>query len=158
MPPRSRKRKQRNSSPSSAQPTPTSIKGTCKDCGSLTRPVSKPGPRCATCRVARRKAVSEARRLTYVAKQYGLTPEQYKALLEACGGLCMICNRIKARAVDHDHAHCAGKTSCGECVRGLLCTRCNVYLGHIRDNPAVGYVLANYLKDPPAKHILKERA
>jgi len=87
-----------------------------------------------------------------------LTPEQYKALLEACGGLCMICNRIKARAVDHDHAHCAGKTSCGECVRGLLCTRCNVYLGHIRDNPAVGYVLANYLKDPPAKHILKERA
>lgn len=156
MPPRSRRSKQKPSSPCSAQPTQTSTKGTCKDCGSVTRKVSKPGPRCSTCRVARRKEVSETRRLTYVARQYGLTQRQYTALLEACGGLCMICTRIKARAVDHNHAHCAGKTSCGECVRGLLCTRCNVYLGHIRDNPAVGYILADYLKDPPAKHILKE--
>jgi hypothetical protein len=97
-----------------------------------------------------------------VARQYGLTPEQYQALLEACRknakgeALCMMCNRIRARAVDHDHAHCPGKTSCGKCVRGLLCTRCNVFLGHSRDDPQVGYNMANYLHYPPAYMILEE--
>lgn len=92
-----------------------------------------------------------------MARQYGLTAEQYKALWEACGGKCMMCKRFKARAVDHDHSCCSGKTSCGKCVRGLLCTRCNVFLGHSRDDPQVGYNMANYLIEPPAYEILRER-
>jgi|SRR6185503_15991451 len=161
MPPRSRKRKQRNSSPSSAPPTPISTKGTCKDCGSLTRPVSKPGPRCATCRVARRKALQEARRLTYVAKQYGLTPEQYKALWELQGGKCYTCQRNRGSCVDHDHACCPGKTSCGKCVRGLLCNPCNKgVLGHLRDSVEALERTIEYIKNPPAKALfalMKER-
>lgn len=61
--------------------------------------------------------------------KYGLTPEDYDALVEKQNGLCAICgeppsttNRNHARLkVDHDH-----KT--GE-VRGLLCNRCNLLLG-----------------------------
>lgn len=134
----------------------------CKDCGSATRKTYSPGPRCATCAVVRRKGVSEGRRLAYVARQYGLTPAQYQALVDACRKnakgepLCMMCNRIRARAVDHDHSCCSGKTSCGKCVRGLLCTRCNVFLGHSRDNTAVAYSMIDYLDFPPAKRILKE--
>lgn len=56
---------------------------------------------------------------------FGLTMEQYGAMVEACGGKCQICGeppsgRYKNLAIDHDH-----KT--GE-VRGLLCHRCNMPL------------------------------
>jgi len=40
----------------------------------------------------------------------------------------------KALAVDHNHACCPGRKSCGECVRGLLCSNCNKALGLVRDS------------------------
>lgn len=54
----------------------------------------------------------------------------------------------KARAplvVDHDHACCAGGTSCGECVRGLLCFRCNNALGYALDSSDILKGAARYL-------------
>lgn len=111
----------------------------CKDCGSTSRALPHPGPRCATCHRIRRNALSVARRLAYVAKQYNLTPEQYQALREACPKnakgepLCPICEKRRASQVDHDHKCCKGKTSCGKCVRGLLCGPCNKFLGLIGD-------------------------
>ena len=67
---------------------------------------------------------------------YGITEEQYDALLEAQGGGCAICNRTQEEnfggrylSVDHDHACCPGKRSCGQCIRGLLCHRCNNNMG-----------------------------
>src|SRR5690349_1964158 len=78
----------------------------CKDCGSSTRRLSAPGPRCATCHRTRRNALSLARRLAYVAKQYNLTAEQYLALQNRFEGLCWICRYRKGRQVDHDHKCC----------------------------------------------------
>lgn len=34
-------------------------------------------------------------------------------------------------AIDHDHRHCPSETGCAECVRGLLCNRCNLTLGQV---------------------------
>lgn len=125
----------------------------CKDCKSTTRALSKPGPRCASCwRVedARRKNVVHG---AYVEKTYGISAEQYKILYEAQGGRCAICRRAtgatRRLAVDHDH-----KT--GE-VRGLLCKPCNRYgLGMFaRDNPEVFDRAADYLRNPPAREVLK---
>jgi hypothetical protein len=53
------------------------------------------------------------------------------ALLEAQGGACAICgvpyeDKPGSRlAMDHDHRHCPGRTGCPDCVRGMLCNRCN---------------------------------
>lgn len=90
----------------------------CKDCGSTTRALKAPGPRCATCQRARKKATREAAHGRWILKTYGITSEQYEALYEAQGGVCYICERATGQgrrrlAVDHDH-----KTSW---VRGLLC-------------------------------------
>lgn len=148
-----------------AKGTSTQAKSTtstkpCKDCGSTTRRTTAPGPRCATCHRERRTQVSLASRLKYVAKQYNLTPEQYEALRaplrrNARGQyICPLCDRNQARCVDHDHScvnGCSGKTSCGSCVRGLICSPCNKFLGHLRDDPSAfdrfkQYLLAYYRK------------
>ena len=48
-------------------------------------------------------------------------------------------------AVDHDHACCPGGRSCGSCVRGILCRKCNVAIGYLNDDPALAKAVSDYL-------------
>lgn len=91
-----------------------------------------------------------------VERTYGITDEEYDALLKYQGGRCYICQRksnSKRLAVDHDH-------ETGE-VRGLLCPDdkrgCNhAILGNIRDL-AMAKRIVTYLEDPPARKVLTRR-
>lgn len=69
---------------------------------------------------------------------YGMTIEEHEQMLTEQGGGCAICGTPDPGhqdwATDHDHACCPGKKSCGKCVRGLLCSRCNVGLGMFEDD------------------------
>lgn len=65
---------------------------------------------------------------------YNITIDQYEEMLREQGGVCAVCRRpeemkrngvVMNLAVDHDHACCPGKRSCGKCVRGLVCWWCN---------------------------------
>lgn len=83
--------------------------------------------------------------------KYGLTEETFAALIVAQGGRCAICGTDDpggrgAWHVDHDHACCPGRVTCGgKCIRGLLCTLCKTGLGMFRDNPAILESALGYL-------------
>lgn len=85
-----------------------------------------------------------------VLKMYNLTRDEYEALLFAQNGVCAICLSPPGRrgwAVDHDHSCCPGPRSCGKCVRGLLCDKCNIGLGYFNELPALLKRAANYLEE-----------
>jgi len=64
---------------------------------------------------------------------YGLTLDEYDALVDQHDGVCAICReppakgRGKRLVVDHDHQ--TGR------IRGLLCALCNVAIGYLREDP-----------------------
>ena len=60
--------------------------------------------------------------------------------------LCPICNTNKQEVIDHDHGCCDKSTSCGRCVRGYICSRCNTTLGYVSDNVELLNNLIKYLK------------
>lgn len=69
--------------------------------------------------------------------RHRLTAQRYRALRDAQDGVCGICERGNLRGwdavplfVDHDHVCCPDhRSACGRCVRGLLCSGCNGWLG-----------------------------
>lgn len=76
---------------------------------------------------AQKSRLREHRLLHNLSKRYGLTIEEFDALVLRHGGCCGICGKSKKRmVVDHDH-----KTNL---VRGLLCVSCNVGLGLMGDS------------------------
>lgn len=69
--------------------------------------------------------------------RYGLTKETFNELLRQQGGACALCGTEKPGGkgkwhVDHEGGTIRGryKQCQADAVRGLLCHRCNVSLGH----------------------------
>lgn len=63
---------------------------------------------------------------------YGLSHETFEALLIEQENKCKVC-RIefdKTPNIDHDHSCCGPIKACEKCVRGLLCHRCNIFIGY----------------------------
>ena len=78
---------------------------------------------------------------SHLRKKYGMTKEDYAAILEKQGGACAICgtqewqSKGKRPVIDHDHK--TGKT------RGILCHNCNVALGLLgEDIPRIESMIA----------------
>lgn len=98
--------------------------------------------------------------------RYNIDAATYMRLLASQDGACAICGikpGSRRLAVDHDHKCCPGRRSCGACIRGLLCKRCNYYLlGQICKEGSKGIDHAagvltkavGYLYNPPAKGVI----
>lgn len=85
-------------------------------------------------------------------RTFNLTPEDYDALLRRQNFRCAVCPSVDSGrkgtpelVVDHDHTTGA--------VRGLLCHRCNLGIGGLRDDPTLLLKAADYLlKDNLKNH------
>lgn len=92
--------------------------------------------------IAMRRVLDRAQAVTLrvsasLLRGYGMTTDDYDRLLAAQGWHCALCSATHSRrsgkpaALSVDHEHASGR------VRGLLCGRCNLVLGHIGDTPDV---------------------
>lgn len=85
---------------------------------------------CRACRSDYRKATRMPAGVTDVASF-----EEARQLRE-----CIICGETQKLQLAVDHDHKTGR------VRGALCTRCNLGLGHFRDKPELLRLAALYLE------------
>ena len=131
------------------------MKPACRGCGSTTRKLGHPGPRCLGCWRIEKKRRSLARKDGYQQKTYGITQDEKQQVIDAQDGGCICApwtgydGRTRDLSTDHDH-----KTGV---VRGVLCKHCNDLLGRIRDDPAYFRLMLQYLEDPPAVKVLGVR-
>ena len=136
----------------------------CRDCGrsiDFSDHRGRPPTRCPECnreyqqafdreRRAAREHDPVASRRAHIRHRFGLSVEQYEAMLTAQGGACWICRKssdvVGMLVVDHDRSCCPGERSCGKCVRALLCRRCNSGLGQAKDDPVRLAALRDYVR------------
>ena len=90
--------------------------------------------------------------------RFGITVDQYNAMLARQSGLCDVCRKPETATrhgnvirltVDHDHK--TGK------VRGLICVRCNLALGHAGDDTDTLTALIQYLRKHQQEKTVIER-
>lgn len=82
----------------------------------------------------------------HLQRLYGITPEKLDDIINRQDGKCPICLLpLTKPVIDHDHRCCSGKESCGKCVRGALCGKCNAGIGLLGDNPDALLRAAQYV-------------
>lgn len=112
------------------------------------------------------KDVSDYYRRRHLLKHFNLTLEEYNEILKLQGGVCAICgNKESGGSSDNlsvDHNHTTGE------IRGLLCMKCNVGIGNLKENTlilsnAINYLCGirktnnNYLTSKPIKQWNKQQ-
>lgn len=78
----------------------------------------------------------------WIKRKYGITLEDYWRIFEIQLGTCAICNTSEqnGKGMFHvDHCHKSGE------VRGLLCAKCNLLLGHAADDTRILESAIRYL-------------
>ena len=90
-----------------------------------------------------RKSNPEVVRKHNLKKYFGLTVQDYDDMYIEQGGRCGICGTHQSElsqklSVDHNHDT--------NCIRGLLCSSCNLALGTFQDNPNILRNAVKYLE------------
>jgi hypothetical protein len=94
--------------------------------------------------------------------RYRLRRVDYEAILARQDGVCAICRKAfpstRSTHVDHDH-QCdhqgKGRSCCSDCVRGILCFRCNSLL-QLLDDKELLTAAVEYLRSDLVAQILSE--
>lgn len=91
----------------------------------------------------------------YLKVTHNITPEDLNTILETQDNRCALCYEKLGEDIhiDHDHTCCAGKKSCGNCIRGVLHPTCNSGIGMFKDNPVLCRLAAAYLERDQSRGI-----
>lgn len=102
--------------------------------------------RTATWAITNPKLLQTVRQKAFLKRRYGVTVEQYNALLIKQKGLCACCYKDLALTVRRphlDHDHITGA------IRGILCRGCNMGIGQLGDNIKGVMNALEYLSNQP---------
>ena len=83
---------------------------------------------------------------------YNLNEDRVAEILARQDNKCALCHtefEDLEFSVDHDHSCCPEAASCGDCIRGFLCTPCNTGLGKLKDDTDVLRRAIDYLENNP---------
>lgn len=90
--------------------------------------------------------------------KFGVGEAEYNRILGDQNHQCAICKSDNPGAgrdwaTDHDHSCCPPKDkTCGKCVRGLLCVKCNLALGGVNDDIEILQAMISYLIQHKERH------
>ena len=90
-----------------------------------------------------RKNNKETYKNSILKRKYGITFTEFKEMFEIQESKCKICQKeleLLDKNTHVDHCHFSGK------VRGILCSRCNLTLGQIKDSIVILENAIKYLK------------
>jgi len=82
------------------------------------------------------------RRGAHLKFRYGMSLEEYEALLKKQDNKCAICREPFTKTPHTDHSYETGQ------VRGILCVSCNVGMGLFKDSPDLLKKVIAYLETP----------
>lgn len=96
---------------------------------------------CRSCEAIRR---AEEDRYRHIKRSYGITTDDVVAMHKKQGGKCPVCGNDVCLPKQYesviDHCHASGK------FRGILHHKCNLLLGHAKDNMNTLEMAVEYLK------------
>lgn len=129
--------------------------GKCKRCtyDRNKRWIAKQSDEWKANRKARMKELGAPRwKSRHIKRKYGLSGDQFNAMLTAQNGKCAICGASpNGKVLFVDHCHSTGE------VRGLLCHGCNSGLGYFRDSASIMALAITYLKNQEDLHLAGKR-
>lgn len=101
-----------------------------------------------------RKEIERIRKYNrWLNRKYGISIQEYEKILESQNNRCAICKQSEpnGKGVFHvDHCHNNGH------VRGILCAKCNILLGHADDNIVTLMSAIEYLRHHKPENRAKE--
>ena len=93
-----------------------------------------------------RKRHPEVWKKKHIKYTYGLSWDEYRAILARQGGVCAMCKTKSNRSLCVDHCHKTGM------VRGILCHPCNLTIGLCRDSTKLTRAATTYLEAAQKRH------
>jgi hypothetical protein len=99
----------------------------------------------------------ECKARNHYVRRHGISQAQRDAVAVKQGG-CAICKvpepGPKGWVIDHDHTCCGPTRSCADCRRGVICQRCNMVLGLVRDDRELLTRLRRYLTSSISRRLV----